>query len=215
MVIDHIGMFYPNDTPIWFRILGRIVAPIFFYLIVEGYFYTKSKRKYFFRLLKFALIMVLGNTVISLIALIKGIYIPVSPLQPNVLISLATSLIILYSLDNLKVNKDNKFKYISLLIGASMFMLFTEAGFLGVFMTITFYYFRNKHYFIPLYVLLSTIFGFIVSGIIQSFMSFAIIPIKMYNGRSGYSNVYVKYFFYVFYIFHIWLLSSIYLYIGV
>ncbi len=29
MTLDHIGVFFPN-SPIWFRYLGRLAAPIFF-----------------------------------------------------------------------------------------------------------------------------------------------------------------------------------------
>ncbi|WP_260612411.1 conjugal transfer protein TraX [Paenibacillus popilliae] len=35
MLLDHMKQFLP-DMPIWFGWLGRIVAPIFFYFIVEG-----------------------------------------------------------------------------------------------------------------------------------------------------------------------------------
>jgi len=35
MVIDHIGLFFP-DAPIWFRYIGRMSAPIFIFCMVTG-----------------------------------------------------------------------------------------------------------------------------------------------------------------------------------
>ncbi len=32
MVLDHVLEYFPSAPPIWFGYLGRIVAPIFFYL---------------------------------------------------------------------------------------------------------------------------------------------------------------------------------------
>ncbi len=50
MVFDHIHQFFPNDVPIWFTWIGRIVAPIFLFASAEGYYYTRSKWKYMLHL---------------------------------------------------------------------------------------------------------------------------------------------------------------------
>ena len=53
MVIDHIGyMFFPKV--IWIRKVGRLSFPIFAFFVAEGFFYTKDKRRYLFRMLLFA-----------------------------------------------------------------------------------------------------------------------------------------------------------------
>ena len=47
MLIDHIGcIFFPNI--IVFRVIGRLSYPIFAMFIAEGYYYTKSRKKYVF-----------------------------------------------------------------------------------------------------------------------------------------------------------------------
>lgn len=60
MFIDHAaGMFiknYYSPLGILLHFIGRITAPIMFYLLVEGYHHTKNKNKYTLRMLVFALI---------------------------------------------------------------------------------------------------------------------------------------------------------------
>ena len=50
MVIDHIAAFIPG-TPIWFRYIGRLSAPIFLFCLVWGMEYTRNRTKYILRLL--------------------------------------------------------------------------------------------------------------------------------------------------------------------
>lgn len=55
MVIDHIGlMFFPEETA--FRVIGRISFPIFAYLVAEGSFKTRNRKRYLFRIWFFALL---------------------------------------------------------------------------------------------------------------------------------------------------------------
>ncbi|WP_338010893.1 TraX family protein [Paenibacillus alvei] len=65
MVLDHMNQFLPG-MPIWFGWFGRIVAPIFFYFIVEGFYHTRSRVKYMLRLFKWAVITKLGSTLLQL-----------------------------------------------------------------------------------------------------------------------------------------------------
>lgn len=71
MLLDHIAVFF-NGAPFWFHYVGRVVMPVFFYLLVEGYFKTSSKANYLKRLLVASEIMFLGNIIISL-ALLRGV----------------------------------------------------------------------------------------------------------------------------------------------
>jgi len=49
MVFDHISEFIAN-TPVFFRWIGRLSAPIFFFCSAYSFDYTKSKKKYLIRL---------------------------------------------------------------------------------------------------------------------------------------------------------------------
>ncbi len=52
MLIDHIYQFIPG-TPIVFTYFGRLVAPVFIFLAVEGFHYTRNRYEYIGRLLGF------------------------------------------------------------------------------------------------------------------------------------------------------------------
>ncbi|MBQ7874371.1 MAG: hypothetical protein IJ306_04320 [Oscillospiraceae bacterium] len=55
MLADHVGyLFFPAEI-LW-RIVGRIAFPLFAYCLALGFFYTKSVRKYFIRLLCFSFV---------------------------------------------------------------------------------------------------------------------------------------------------------------
>lgn len=63
MTFDHIHqMFsYTGNIPIVFKWTGRIVAPIFMFLIIEGYIHTRSKGKYMIKLYIGSVVMNIGN----------------------------------------------------------------------------------------------------------------------------------------------------------
>lgn len=63
MVFDHVHYFFSftNQVPLWFTWIGRVVAPIFIFMTVEGFIHTRSRIKYMGRLYIGSLIMVLGN----------------------------------------------------------------------------------------------------------------------------------------------------------
>lgn len=61
MTIDHVAdLIFPgmpnNILSNLFHIIGRITAPIMFFFICEGFYYTKNIKKYIFRLLLFSII---------------------------------------------------------------------------------------------------------------------------------------------------------------
>lgn len=64
MVIDHIALILPG-FPLWFRWLGRLSAPIFFFCMAWGFEYTRNRVKYLLRLCLFSLMMIILNTLLS------------------------------------------------------------------------------------------------------------------------------------------------------
>lgn len=206
MLVDHIAQFIPN-IPIWFHYLGRIVAPIFFFILVEGFIHTRDRQKYMKRLFLWGFIMYGGSRLLEFV-------LPYEQMIPNnIFLSLASCFSLLYIIDiRQKVDeKKDKTKFTIYAITIGFLSLFTEASFLGIGMVLIFYYFRdNKVAFSISYIILSCIFLigdityenlFLINY--QWMMVFSLPFMLMYNGERGRS---LKYFFYVFYPTHIWVL---------
>lgn len=66
MVFDHIHEFfsYTDNIPVAFKWVGRLVAPIFVFMVVEGYTHTRNKKKYMLRLFLGSFIMNIGNLIL-------------------------------------------------------------------------------------------------------------------------------------------------------
>ena len=216
MLLDHLKQFIPG-MPLWFGWLGRIVAPIFFYFIVEGFFHTRDRKKYMLRLAIWAVITKAGSTLLQY-ALPGG-----SPIMNNIFLSLLMALLLLTAIEWTKATGRIALGtlYIVLaIIGGT----FTEASILGVMMTFVFYFCRGNKGNMALAYVLSMLF--ITLGLefsspnpmftyenlflinYQWMMIFAIIPILLYDGSRGYHAPWSKYMFYVFYPVHIWLLYT-------
>ena len=43
MLIDHMYRLLPG-YPLWYSYIGRLAAPIFFFLIIEGFYHTQQKQ---------------------------------------------------------------------------------------------------------------------------------------------------------------------------
>ena len=97
MLCDHLwGTIVPGND--WLTCIGRLAFPIFAFLIVEGYFHTKSLKKYVGRLLIFA---VLSEIPFNL-AMGSRIFYPV---HQNVLWSFLISIGLIYMNEKAKASK--------------------------------------------------------------------------------------------------------------
>lgn len=69
MLIDHIYSYlgYYLGLPKWVSLLGRFVAPLFVFLMVEGFFYTRNRKKYFIRLFTAGILMHVINLIHNLL----------------------------------------------------------------------------------------------------------------------------------------------------
>ncbi|MGG0360546.1 TraX family protein [Bacillus tropicus] len=215
MVIDHVYTYIPG-MPMWMHHPGRIVAPIFFYFVVEGFFYTRNRTKYAIRVFIWAGIMFVGST------LIQYIFPTESGLPHNIFLSLGLGIVLLMAIDYIKSEK-NYLIGIPAAIIAAVLGMFTEASFIGVGMTLIFYFFREKKIgLIITYTLFSLIEvpTLIMSGEVftemglfgynnQWMMIFALPFFLFYNGERGLNNAVTKYMFYIFYPVHLWIIYTI------
>lgn len=67
MTLDHIAYFLTGviDVPIWFHWIGRISAPLFIYMVVEGFYHTRNRKKYMIRLYSWSVVMSIGNSLLN------------------------------------------------------------------------------------------------------------------------------------------------------
>lgn len=72
MTIDHIGAFIPG-TPIWLHYIGRLAAPIFFFVAVEGIMHTVNRKKYLLRLYISSVLMSAAECLLSASHLCTGV----------------------------------------------------------------------------------------------------------------------------------------------
>lgn len=62
MTIDHIGEFIPS-SPIWFKYLGRLSAPIFFFAAAEGIYHSHNRKKYLLQMYIASVLMAAAESV--------------------------------------------------------------------------------------------------------------------------------------------------------
>jgi len=191
MLIDHIAVVnlfnIENSNLIYLmRIIGRMAFPIFAFLIVEGFYYTRNLNKYFTRLLIFAFIseipfdLAIYNTIFNFT-------------HQNVFFTLALGLLSISLYDKYKVkSKSLGFIYV-LLICLFSIILRTDYNIFGILMIFVFYYFRNNFNLITFNIILINLITF---SLIQIFAILSLLFIFLYNNKKGLS---LKYLFYVFY----------------
>lgn len=210
MTLDHIlyfiGVKGNIEIPIWLGYLGRIAAPIFFFLIIEGFVHTKSKKKYLIRLSMFGALMIIIDIVLGI--------------SNNVFLSLALAVLIMMMLENIKSKKRVLISLIGLLV-FTLASFVTEASLYGVGMTYIFYLFRERKLIMCFAYILFSLFP--VMGAIGSLdmydklflfdyqwmMIFALPIILMYNGKLGLKNVFTKWMFYFYYPIHLIILALV------
>lgn len=184
MVLDHIAQFIP-ESPYWFHWLGRLVAPVFIFLLTEGYIHTKDVLAYMKRLFTWSFIMFVGNAIVWLI-FSRDFFI-----TNNIFFSMALSIALLINLE-----RDNKNKLLILII--LVFSTFAEGSLMITALVLIFYYLKEDK------VKMSVAYTAISAAFLQSpqwMMVFALPFILMYNGTRGLN---IKHFFYIFYPIHIW-----------
>lgn len=209
MVLDHLRFFWIG-APEWFSYLGRIVAPIFFFLIVEGFWHTRNRWRYLGRLTLGAVVMDVGS------ALLNHFFPAPILISINIFWPLALSVALMMTLEALKKKPFNLLAIFSLPLIILIFF-FVEGSWMILGMTLIFYFFRqHRGALTAAFILWAFIWQFIFWGVnasgttqYQWLMIFSLPFLWFYNGQRGKSTPALKHFFYIFYPVHIWLIYLI------
>ncbi len=225
MLMDHLGSAFPQIFPMWFHPLSRVVSPIFAFLLVEGFFYTRSRLKYNIRLWGWAAFMQVGNIIMNV--LLKSREVSV---HNNIFATLALGLTIISIIEYSK-NKTGVSKLLLMILAIILIPLciFTEGGMAVLpFILITYSFRGNTKKQIIGYIIFSILL-FVMSYnqyptvketiemlmFNSDFLFILVVPFMlMYNGERGMNNKFSKYLFYVFYPLHLWLLAIVEFYIN-
>ena len=234
MLSDHLWIiFFPNQ--LWLYALGRLTFPIFAFMIVEGFFRTKNRKKYLIRIFIFAIISEIPFNLFSSLA-IRGVimlFYPYNNVLWTFLIALC-GLNLLEEIENFK-NLDKVIRFlekITISFISIMMAYLIKSDYLGygVITVFIFYFFREKNYrniffqtisiiilnifIMPDYEFPFNFFGKEIFIKVQIFAIFSLPIIWLYNGKQGIHNNFIKYMFYFFYPLHLLLIVAIYLYYG-
>jgi uncharacterized membrane protein YqjE len=211
---DHLAKFagasLPADFVFILEVMGRIVAPIFFFLAVESFFKSSNRQRYILRLYGWAAVMAAGN---GLMWLMVG-----EPVGLNIFLSLAVGLSLLASLEWARGESGAR-RWLG--VGAAVLLgialLFTEASYLALVTLIPFYVWHDQRGaavvgYVAAVVLVVLVEG-MVAGEFGAVMKLGALPlILLYNGERGAYSW--KYFFYGFYPIHVWALYFVGYFIG-
>ncbi|NLN82257.1 MAG: hypothetical protein GX136_06930 [Clostridiales bacterium] len=207
MLIDHTAYVLVRHQQIYIimRIIGRISFPLFCFLIVEGYFHTRSLKRYLMRLFVFALVSEAPFDM----ALYNGIF---NLKKQNVFFTLFVGLAMIALIDKtidlfIRKNSSSAFgkKYLLTVIALILCICFvaaaakavsllrTDYSVIGV-LTILGYFLLRK---IPPLAILSVYAVHIkLGGPYQVYSILSALPILLYNGKKGRSMRWPFYFFY-------------------
>ena len=212
MTIDHIAdLLYPgmpnNIISNILHIIGRLTAPIMFFFICEGFYYTKDLKKYIIRLFIFALISHFAY------CFAFGInYIPFSTgeifNQTSIMWTLAWSVVALYIVHG--KNDLKKWQKWILVILINILTFSADWSCIGVMIILSMYdnrkdlnkQMKNMLFWAFIYALVSFLFVSKTYGIIQLFVILVYPLLNIYNGERGKIKN-LKWLFYIYYPLHL------------
>ncbi len=196
MLIDHIGaVLFPQYE--FLRIIGRLAFPIFAYLLVEGFFYTRDVKKYLLRLGLFALI-----SEVPFDLAFNGAILEFS--HQNVFFTLFLGIGMMYFMMKAPTNMRQALIMLATFLIADG--LCTDYGSWGILMILAFYEFRDRKTVKLLLIVLLNVLMWRMGYLTQEFAGLAVIPIALHNRELGPK---MKMFFYTFYPVHLLILFLI------
>lgn len=225
MILDHLWVFFYNVFPFWFTELGRIVAPLFLYLSIFGYYKTSNKLKYILRLGIAGVLMGISNLLyVKFLLDYYHLYLAFTFFSPNIFFSIGLTLLSIYLFEKI-VNSEMEvnvtaFFTVLLVLTLSLFSIVEGGiGYLGI--GIAMYIGRKNKILASALILLWSIFiycqfyyfGDILHTAPHQWMFVFVIPfIYLYSGEKSKTiknQFLVKYFFYFFYPLHIYTIGLI------
>ncbi len=222
MLMDHLwATLLPGQE--WLTCVGRLAFPMFAFMTVEGYFHTRSFKRYALRLLAFAL---LSEIPFDLMYGGTWFY----PFHQNVIWTLLLALLGIRVMENTR-QKGKNWLYVLVcvlvtLLGYVLALLcMVDYYGAGVWTVFAFYFLRGRRwwhfaaqlaalYWINVELLAGqiypvTLFGMDFGFYQQGLALLALVPIWLYRGRQGHHSKAFQYFCYAFYPAHTLLLALI------
>lgn len=225
MLLDHLWATILTSQE-WMTNVGRLAFPIFAFMIVEGYFHTRSRKKYMGRMLAFACISEIPFNLIT-----GGRWL--NPFHQNVLWTFLIAMVCMLAIDKVKASGRNILLKIIGIAGIVFLgwvvgtITFVDYYGFGVLTVLTFYAFRKKRWWdyvaqvLILYLinveLLGgyyfevNLFGVTLEVVQQGLALFALPIIWLYNGELGYHKKWWQYFCYSFYPLHMIVLYLVFI----
>ena len=213
MLMDHLwATVVPGND--WMTFIGRLAFPIFAFQAAEGYFCTSDRKRYFLRLLVFAIVSEIPFNLL----MISNLWFP---FRQNVMFTLLLGLLGIHGMERAKQTGDWwKGLLILVVVTTVGWICFVDHGALGVLTVLAFGMFRHEKWEKPLQlVTMMFLHGVLAEGRMfllgpisvpeQALAVFALIPIWLYNGEKGPRNRFLQYGSYVFYPAHMVILHLI------
>lgn len=211
MTVDHAAdLIYPgfptDPLAIALHTVGRLTAPIMWFFICEGFYYTKNLRKYLLRMFAFAIISHFAYCFafgISIVPFSTGIFNQTSVIWP-----LSWAIVALWVVNKATIFKD--WQKVLLLILIDLITFPSDWSCIAV-MAIVFMYDQRGNVekqtvsmllWVALYAAISFFFVHNVYGIVQLGVVLVYPLLKRYNGQRG-SAKWMKWFFYLYYPAHL------------
>lgn len=186
-----------------FDIIGRIAFPIFAFMIVEGFYKTKSRGKYLRNLLIFAIISEIPYDMFQSKVFINN-------RSQNIMWALALGLLTLIIVDKLKEKIKNKYTWLILsilIVGVNAIiatLLSFDYDYYSIIIIFILYLFYDKRF------VGSLISYLVIIKEVYAILGFAVI--NFYNGEKGRQN---KLFNYLFYPIHLLILGLCRFWLGI
>lgn len=216
MTIDHLtSVLFPGYPTDWWiillHIIGRLAAPIFWFFVAEGYYYTHDWKKYAGRLLAFAIV---GHFAYNF-----AFGIPFLPFQTSIFNQTSVIWALFWGLIALVINDNPTLKSWQktvLILGISVITFCADWSCIAVLAILQIganggnfkKQMTGMMTYVSMYAAVYAIFIHPVYGILQMFTALVIPLLKKYNGERGDIKG-MKWIFYVYYPLHLFVCGLI------